>query len=160
MGDCGDRYLFKEETKLSCELASGSRCISLPGNEVTVRGFSSVDLVVEDEAARVSDDYFYALKPMLAVSGGSILLMSTPFGKRGHFFEVMDEGREEWQKITVPATECPRITSEFLESERRSMPLSWFSQEYTCQFVEATGAVFSQDLIQASLSDEVEPLAF
>lgn len=155
-----DPPAFKEETKLSVELETGSRCVSLPGNEATVRGFSAVDLVIEDEAARVGDDFHYMLKPMLAVSGGDIILMSTPFGKRGHFFHIFEESGPEWQKIRVPATECPRISSEFLEEERRSMPESWFKQEYLCEFVDSVDAVFTYDQIRAAITDEVEPLEF
>ncbi len=149
---------FKEDTKLSAELENGSRCVSLPGSEATVRGFSAPALVIEDESARVPDDYHYSIKPMLAVSGGDLLLMSTPFGKRGHFFHIFTEAGPEWQKILVPATECPRITEEFLAEERRSMPEAWFRAEYLCEFTETTDSVFSYDQVQACISKEIEPL--
>jgi hypothetical protein len=151
---------FKEETKLSVELETGSRCVSLPGNEATVRGFSAVDLVIEDEAARVADDYHYAIKPMLAVSGGDIILMSTPFGKRGHFFHIFEEAGPGWLKIKVPATECPRISKEFLEEERRSMPEAWFNAEYMCEFTESIDSVFSYQQITNAIDEDVEPLLF
>ncbi len=41
-----------------------------------------------DEAARVSDELYRAVRPMLATSGGRIVLLSTPFGKRGFFFRA------------------------------------------------------------------------
>src|SRR5215468_8696518 len=56
------------ETALQLELANGSRVVSLPGTEGTVRGFSKVSLLVIDEAARVSDPLYCAVRPMLAVS--------------------------------------------------------------------------------------------
>ena len=43
--------------------------------------------------------------------------MSTPFGKRGHFYQEWSEG-EEWERIQIKADDCPRISKEFLESER------------------------------------------
>ena len=74
------------ESRLSIELETGSRIVSLPGREATIRGFSGVHLLVVDEAARVADELYQAVRPMLAVSGGRIVLLGTPFGKRGFFF--------------------------------------------------------------------------
>src|SRR6516165_5072360 len=73
------------ETALQLELANGSRVLSLPGTEGTVRGFSKVSLLVIDEAARVSDPLYFAVRPMLAVSRGRLVALSTPFGQRGWF---------------------------------------------------------------------------
>src|SRR4051812_245616 len=58
------------ESALRMELANGSRVISLPGTEGTVRGFSGVALLIIDEAARVADALYGAVRPMLAVSRG------------------------------------------------------------------------------------------
>ena len=76
-------------TNRRLEFANGSRVLSLPGTERTVRGFSEVSLLVIDEAARVDDGLYYAVRPMLAVSGGRLVALSTPYGKRGWFH---DEG--------------------------------------------------------------------
>jgi hypothetical protein len=149
---------FKEDTKLSAELENGSRCVSLPGSEATIRGYSAPALVIEDESARVADDYHYSIKPMLAVSGGELLLMSTPFGQRGHFFHVFTEAGPEWQKISVPATDCPRISKEFLEEERQSMPRAWFESEYMCQFTAAIDSVFGYEDVMRAISSDIEPL--
>jgi hypothetical protein len=40
------------------------RVISLSGNEKTVRGLASVDLIIIDEAARVDDELLAATRPM------------------------------------------------------------------------------------------------
>lgn len=133
-----------EDTKLSIKLDNGSRVVSLPGSEATIRGYSAVDLLIVDEAARVLDDLYFAVKPMLAVSRGRLLALSTPFGKRGWFFDEWTNG-EGWQKITIQATECPRISSEFLESERKSMPRAVFQSEYMCEFTESEDSVFGFD---------------
>jgi|RhiMetdeSRZDD1v2_1073273.scaffolds.fasta_scaffold153455_4 terminase large subunit-like protein len=66
------------ESALRLEFGNGSRIISLPGTESTVRGYSGVRLLVIDEAARVSDDLYYSVRPMLAVSQGRLLALSTP----------------------------------------------------------------------------------
>jgi hypothetical protein len=53
-------------------LPNGSRIIGLPGEEGTIRGFSAVSLLVIDEAARVQDTVYKALRPMLAVADGIV----------------------------------------------------------------------------------------
>jgi hypothetical protein len=75
------------ESATTLELAHGSRVVSLPGSPETIRGFSAVDLLVVDEAARVTDAMFAAVSPMLAVSGGRLVLISSPRGARGYFHE-------------------------------------------------------------------------
>jgi hypothetical protein len=94
---------------------------------------------------------------MLAVSGGRLILLSTPNGQRGHFYEAW-ESDEDWECVKVPATECPRITPEFLAAELAALGKTWFSQEYECQFVETVDAVFRMDDIERSITDEVAPL--
>ena len=142
----------------SLEFPDGSRLVGLPGREATIRGFSRVSLVVIDEAARVEDDVYRAVRPMLAVSGGAIWLLSTPNGKRGFFWEAWARGGEIWERVKVTAAECPRITQEYLEEERRELGDMWFRQEYFCEFTEAVSAVFSRELIERAFTDEVEPL--
>ena len=147
-----------EDNKTSFTLSNGSRCVSLPGTEQTIRGFGGVDLVVIDEMARVSDDLIKSLTPMLAVSGGRLIGLSTPFGKRGYFFEEWQNGGEDWFRFEIPAQECPRISPAFLESKHRSLGEWHFAQEYECCFSETRDAVFSYECIMASLSDEITPL--
>jgi len=72
------------EGALSVRLANGSRILSLPGTEATVRGFSA-DLLIIDEAARVHDSLYEAVRPMLAVTGGRLVALSAPWGRRGWF---------------------------------------------------------------------------
>jgi hypothetical protein len=132
--------------------------VSLPSTEATIRGFSGANLIVEDEAARVSDELYYAVRPMLAVSGGRLILMSTPFGKRGHFHHEWTEGGEAWERIEIKATDCPRISPAFLAEERASLGDWWYRQEYDCQFVETIDQIFSYDLIIAAISSDVKPL--
>lgn len=94
---------------------------------------------------------------MLAVRDGRLILMNTPFGKRGHFWREWSEG-VNWQRVEVPASRVPRISSAFLEEERSSMGAWWFSQEYGCEFRESTDAVFSHAAVMGALSDDVKPL--
>lgn len=145
------------ETALTLTLTNGARIVSLPGNEATVRGYSGVRRIIVDEAARVPDALYRAVRPMLAVSGGQLIAMSTPWGKRGWWYEAW-ESREPWRRFIVTADECPRISSEFLAEEKRTMPKTWFEQEYMCVFGDMQGQIFPTDLIMTAFSDEIEPL--
>lgn len=138
----------------SLTLENGSRILSLPASETNVRGFTAT-LILEDEAAYVSDELFAAVTPMLAVSGGRMVLMGTPAGQRGHFFETSQS--DGWRHFVVPATECPRIPADFLESERESLGDIKFEQEYMCSWRDSTGAAFRAEDI-AAMFDAQRPL--
>ena len=117
------------ESVLRLELSNGSRIISLPGKtDATVRGYSSVDLLILDEASRVDDALYASIRPMMAVSGGRIILLSTPFGKRGFFYKEWSEGGQNWHRAKISAYECPRISRDFLEEEKRALGSWWFRQ--------------------------------
>ena len=152
------RPALDEDNKTGCRLTNGSRIVSLPGTGATVRGFSAPDLVIEDEAAFVADSFNLAVRPMLAVSHGRLILMSTPMGCIGHFYKSWTEGGDDWHRVKVPATECPRITAKFLASERREMGEMWFDQEYMCAFAEIMDSVFKMDAIESAISDTIKRL--
>jgi phage FluMu gp28-like protein len=146
------------DNEMSLEFPNGARMVGLPGNEATVRGFSAVSLLLVDEAARVEDDLYLAMRPMLAVSAGALWLMSTPFGARGFFYEAWEHGGAEWMRVRVPAHQCPRISREFLERERETMGERWFRQEYLCEFVDSTSGVFARELVERAITTEIQPL--
>jgi hypothetical protein len=146
-----------EDNRLSMSLDNGSRVVALPGDHATIRGFSAPSLIIEDEAGYVDDGLYRAIRPMLAVSGGRLILLSTPNGRRGHFFEAW-EGDEDWERIEVPATDCPRIDPAFLETEKVALGETWFSQEYECKFIETADQLFRYDNIKRVMSDDVKPL--
>ena len=146
------------DNEISLLFPNDARIVGLPGTEATVRGFSAVSLLLVDEASRVADDLYLAVRPMLAVSDGALWLMSTPHGKRGFFYEAWANGGPEWERIKVPASECARIAPGFLREERATMGDRWFRQEYGCEFTESEDGLFSMEEVQAAFSDKFEPL--
>jgi len=147
-----------EESALRLEFDNNSRVVALPGSEQTVRGFSAVSLLILDEASVIEDSLYQSLRPMLAVSDGRIILLSTPRGKRGFFFDVWTNGGTDWHRTRITAQECPRISTSWLENERLTIPDFWFRQEFLCEFVETSDQLFSFDDINSSLDFSVEPL--
>jgi hypothetical protein len=145
------------ETALRLELETGSRIIALPGSEETIRSYSGVKLLIIDEASRVADATYTALRPMLAVSGGKLALLSTPFGKRGFFYETWQHGGAVWHREEIPAEDCPRISADFLEEERAALGY-YYPQEYENQFLDTTAQLFATDDIERAVTDDVTPL--
>lgn len=154
----------RSESALQLELTNGARVIALPGSEGSIRSYSSVSLLLVDEAARVPDETHASIRPMLAVSGGREVDLSTPFGSRGWWYELWrgEEGRDangplytgdEWARWRVPATECPRISPAFLEEERRTLGWWWYEQEYMCRFLDAKTAAFREADIEAAVQE-------
>jgi hypothetical protein len=84
-------------------------------------------------------------------------MLSTPFGRRGVFYEEWTGG-EGWKRYEVPATKCPRIFAAFLEEERRALGDWWYAQEYMCSFEDTPDQLFSHEIIEGMVTDEIEPL--
>lgn len=145
------------ENRLTLELANGSRIVSLPGTEKTVRGFSGVRLLLVDEASRVEDTLYQSIRPMLAVSGGRLVALSTPWGQRGWWHDAWISD-EPWLRVEVPASMCPRISSTFLAEEWRSMGDLAYASEYECRFVDTEANAFNSEHIAAAIDTELQPL--
>jgi hypothetical protein len=142
---------------VSARLPNGSRIVGIPALEANVRGFSAVSLILIDEAARVPDELYKALRPMLAISQGDLWMMSTPRGTRGFFWETWTSGADTagvpFHKISVPATDCPRIPPEFLAAEEAILGSAFFQQEYLCRFIESGSQWFSRESLDETLID-------
>lgn len=153
-----DAMQAESDTATWLEFPNDSRIIALPGKDGTIRGFSAVDLLLIDEASRVSDDLYRGARPMLAVSGGQLIALSTPFGARGWWHDAWVNGGETWQRFEVPATACPRISPAFLEEERNTIGDWFYQQEYLCRFMQADDSLFSYDLVASAITPDVRPL--
>jgi len=149
------------ESRLMLELENGSRVLALPGRtDTTLRGYSAPRLIIADEAARVPDEVVTSLRPMMATNPRSqLVLLSTPWGRRGLFHEVWTEGEAGWERIgPIRGSDCPRIPRDFLEHERASLPPWVYASEWDCQFTDNELAAFDSALIAAALDPDVRPL--
>jgi hypothetical protein len=148
-----ERPKLKTDSITVMEFTNGSRITSLPGgNSDNVRGFSC-DLLIEDESSRCSDEAYIATRPFLSTTAGQHILCSTANGRQGHFYTIGIADDIEWQRLIVPATECPRIPAAFLAAEKLSMDSHTFGQEYCCEFGENEQALWGEDLIEWIFSE-------
>ena len=137
----GEPFLTRK-TAFELQLENRSRVVCLPCSESTIRGYANVSLVVIDEASRVPDDLYLAVRPMISVSGGRLIALSTPRGKRGFFYNAWTKGGGDWKRIEVPASQIPRLKPEHLDKDRRAMTEAEFRQEYCCSFEAVEGVVY------------------
>jgi hypothetical protein len=153
-----------KETQTELELANGSRVIAFPENERTVRVYSAVSLLVIDEAARVDDNLYEAVKPMQATVKGRLIALSTPFGMRGWFYrawrnkEQLPGERLDWKRVEIRHHQCKRLSRDFIARERREKGPRWFRQEYECSFEANIGGYFDHESVQRALTPGLEPL--
>jgi len=142
------------------EWSNGSRLMSLPDNHEGVVGFTPSRIVI-DEGSRVSDVLYLSVRPMLAL-GAELEVLSTPFGKRGWFFELFDSPRRlsMFRPWRITAADCPRISEAFLAEERIELGERWYQQEYFLEFSDSVDAVFSQESIRAACRDDAPPPLF
>jgi hypothetical protein len=158
VGRMGIRARGDGDNAVSLLLPNGSRIVGLPSLEDTVRGFSGVSLLLIDEASRVSDQMYEALRPMLSTTDGDWYLRSTPRGTSGLFYDTGEYGGPEWVRVLGPATECAQISKRFLEEQRRVMGADQFRQEHMCEFVGRGAGVFDRALVEGILDADLEPL--
>jgi len=143
----------ESQTALTLKMRNGSRIVSLPSQESTIRGFSGVDLLLIDEAALVPDSLYFSVRPMLAVSDGRLIAMGTPHGQRGWFFNEFTNGGDAWKRFSIKANQCERISKAFLAEERQALGRYWYEQEYECAFHQSETSLFRADVIRRSIRD-------
>lgn len=143
------------------ELENKSRVLALPGDNDgdTLRGLANVRLAIIDEAARCSDELIAAVRPMLATNNrAQLVMLSTPAGRRGVFFETWHRDDPQWKKIHVPLGSCSRISQAFLDQERKNLGETKFREEYGCEFLDNEMQAFNGGIIDAAFTDRIKPL--
>ena len=156
MGIMVNDVSYVNESRTHLELSNGARVISLPSSSGGIRGYSAPDLVICDEASRIEEDVYVALRPML-LQGGKMIMLSTPAGKRGFFYQKYIE-KNDWKKYTVTLDNNPRVTQETYEKEKKDWSDRGFAQEFLCEFLDLEGQVIGSDYIEKAFDSSVQPL--
>jgi phage FluMu gp28-like protein len=124
---------LKQDSASLLRTAAGSRIISLPGSARGIRGYACA-LVIIDEAAWVDDATWHAARPLVAATGGRLIVQSTPGYAVGWFYDLVDDSPADWAMLRVTSEEAGTIDPGFLERERATMPPELFAMEYGAEF--------------------------
>ena len=141
-----------KETKHLERWDKGSTILSMPVGKTGVYiRCKTLDILVGEEAAFIPEPVWTALLPMLSVSEktrgfGWEILLSTPFGKGGHFFA--SHHSKEYRQFHISAENCPRISKEFLKKEKGRLSSTEYSQEYQANFIESFEQFFPTEVIK------------
>ena len=148
----------ERKTQHRLRFVNDSEIISLPGgNPDVVRGFSSVDLLILDEAARTDDALYAATLPMVS-DDGRVIALTTPAGRRGWFFREWHRG-EGWYRIKVTAEESARLSEAKLRARRAQLTPVEYAVEYGLSFGGGENSLYPPELIEAAMDRGVRLLA-
>lgn len=158
----------EQDAVLRMKLDNGSRIICVPGRNGTVRAYSAVKLLIVDEAAYVTDEFYQAVFPMLAVSKGRMVLLSTPHAKQGAFYEIwtnapnydprlpVEQQEDAWLKVKVPWRDCPRISPSVVAEYARTYGDHSAMREFECEFRDTIDSVFTREEVDAMDKPDIE----
>jgi len=155
LSELSDVFLDKP-TMTKALLKNGSRIYCMPTGRTGyfIRGYT-IDLLIADEAAFIPETVWLAITPMIAVSRkargmGFIVLLSTPFGKGGYFFDsFLNDSFRSWH---VSAEDCRRIPKDHLRQERQRMSKQQYAQEYLGEFIDEYRQFFPTQLIKERMT--------
>ncbi len=144
------KYIKKgkdKPTKHKILLNNGSviNCLPTGLTGYGIRGYT-VDLLIADEAAFIPEEVWTAVTPMLAITRGNIILLSTPHGREGYFYRCF--GDPNFKTFHVSSEECPRKNDEFLAREKERMTRLQYAQEYLGEFIDELRQFFPNHLIK------------
>lgn len=149
--------IYKDKPTLTrILLNNGSRIYSLPAGRTGnfIRGFT-IDMLIADEAAYIPETVWNSVLPMIAVSRqtksmGIIVLLSTPFGKGGYYYNTFTD--PDFTSFHVSSENCKRIPLDFLKKEKERMTKAEYRQEYQGEFTDEWNQFFSTELIKKAMS--------
>ena len=150
----GTKYTYhdiiKKKTKSELVFFNDTRIHTYPAVAEALRGPDRVVCVFLDEAAhfKQNDDsvVYDALKPNLANTNGDFVIVSTPNGRRGIFYNLCKEGT--YKKLELPYTLAlgHLLSEEFIADEKED-PRIDFEQEYECKFTSISSHAIDIDAI-------------
>lgn len=129
-----------------------------------LRGHSAHRVVI-DEASYMADRIIEeSIGPILADSGGDLVLASTPSAKGALFHRLWERGRSGSDprilSFTMRSLDNPHVSTDYIEAQRGQLTEAQFAAEYLGNFLDQTGNVFRfEHLVACATGAEEEPLA-
>lgn len=143
------------------EFSNGSRIIAVPGRPDTVRGFSANVLLTEFAFFEDSDATWRAILPSVTnpLRGGlkKVRIISTPNGKSGRFFKIVDEAllnppsgkASKWSvhRVTIHDAVRQGLPVDIEELKAAIDDPEGWAQEFECDFLDTATVLLPYDLI-------------
>src|SRR3990167_10366437 len=165
-------YLLQVSPKMLCKrkqdtnkrtitLKNGSMMRCRPAGETGDSGRGvGADIVIVDEAARMGEFFWIAALPIILMQAGEVWLSSTPFGKKGYFWEYKNKSQnlhepdarfKTFYVTTEKVINERKVGGEWTE-ERREKVLRILSQDKKMmtklEFGQEYEGLFMEDLMQ------------
>jgi hypothetical protein len=121
-------------------------------NETSLRG-AGLNFLIVDEAARVKDESWHALRPCLSDTLGKAILISTP---KGHnwFYHLFLRGQDplqtDYRSWQFPSSDNPYFPPDESQTAQSELFQPVFQQEYLAQFIDDASSVFRNVLACAT----------
>ncbi len=134
-------------TKHKLSLKNGSVIHCLPAGDTGfgIMGFT-IDLLIADEAAFIPEEVWNSIIPALAVTKGNIWLLSTPFVKKGYYYDCFQD--DSFTAFHTSSEDCPRRDDLFLARQKQNLTRAQYAQMYLGEFVDELLAFFPEELIR------------
>lgn len=153
--------------------ANGSRVVAVPGRPDTVRGFSANVLLTEFAFFEDDEATWRAILPSITnpLRGGEkkMRVISTPNGKQGRFFKIVDEnllnpqpGRKmSWavHKVTIHDAVRMGLPVDIDQLREGMDDAEGFAQEFECEFLDSSNVLLPYDIIALAESADAQEFA-
>lgn len=136
---------------LVIESVTGSKLRFFSGEAAqTARGSNCTRLII-DEAAYIKEEidgqsfWYNIVVPLLKARGKTAILISTPFGKQGFFYELCMrglKGENGYYYTNHSIYDDDLITKEEIEELKKNYPPLAWKCEFECQFLSSALSVF------------------
>ena len=149
----------KTEHRISLTNGAIIECRSAD-NETSLRG-AGLNFLIVDEAARVKDESWHALRPCLSDTQGKAILISTPKGHNWFynlFLKGQDPLEKNYQSWQFPSSDNPYFPSDESEIARSELFQPVFQQEYLAQFIGDASSVF-RNILACATGGFQEPIS-
>src|SRR5207244_2735180 len=99
-----------------------------------------VDRVICDEAAFMNESLItQVIMPILADSGGQLILASTPTSKGSLFHRLYQQGMKHHERVKsfhFPTQDNPHLDQSYVQAQREQLTKIEFRKEYLGEFVD------------------------
>jgi len=110
----------------------------------SLRGYSNTHLLMDECAFVYEETWTTILAPTLLVRGKKVIFGSTPRGKN-FFYKLFLQGKDpenkSFKSFKTTYIDNPYANIEFIEQQRKILPIDIFEQEYMAEFVDG-GSLF------------------